>query len=197
MEGGQAKVDVHIWFKLSVFKFNFSNTVRLRIMTQESINVHCNWWITYFSVHCISDQKVRLRTVVVRSVQKVYFSPKILGKNTLVRGVQNCVSDQIQWSEISKTFDHHCSLKMLWKIIIWHLDLELDLEQTGAWNVDKLPFWPKCVLSDKSTKIGRGRFVIVCFELIRCGAMPMAMPMATVVSGGLAHVQVRPIAETF
>ena len=36
--GGQAKVDVHIWFKLQVF--NFSNTVR--IMTQESINVHCN-----------------------------------------------------------------------------------------------------------------------------------------------------------
>ena len=36
-------------------------------------------------------------------------------------------------------------------------------------TVDKLPFWPNCALSDKSTKIGRGRFV--CFELIRCGAI--------------------------
>ena len=41
---------------------------------------------TSFSAHCISDQKVRI--VVVRSVQKVYFLPKILGKNTSVRSVQ-------------------------------------------------------------------------------------------------------------
>ena len=42
--------------------------------------------IPYFSAHCISDQKVR--TVMVRSVQKVYFLPKILGENSLVRSVQ-------------------------------------------------------------------------------------------------------------
>ena len=35
--------------------------------------------------------------------------------------------------------------------------------------MDKLSFWLNCALSDKSTKIGRGRFV--CFELIRCGAI--------------------------
>ena len=42
--------------------------------------------IPYFSAHCIYDQKVR--TVVVRSVQKVYFWPLILGENPLVRSVQ-------------------------------------------------------------------------------------------------------------
>ena len=42
--------------------------------------------IPYFSAHCISDQKVR--TVVVTSVQKVYFRPLILGENSLVRSVQ-------------------------------------------------------------------------------------------------------------
>ena len=26
---------------------------------------------------------------------------------------KNCVSDQIQWSEMTKTFEHYCSLKML------------------------------------------------------------------------------------
>ena len=53
--------------------------------------------------------------------------------------------------------------------------------------MDKLSFWPNCALSDKSTKIGRGRFV--CFELIRCGA--------TVGSGGLAYFQIWSKAETF
>ena len=50
--------------------------------------------------------------------------------------------------------------------------------------MDKLSI---CALSDKSTKIGRGRFVY--FELIRCGA--------TVGSGGLAHFQICSKAETF
>ena len=31
---------------------------------------------------------------------------------------KNCVSDQIQWSEMTKIFDHYCSLKMLCQIII-------------------------------------------------------------------------------
>ena len=51
---------------------------------------------TPFSAHCISDQKVQ--TVVVRSVQKAY---------------KNCASDQIQWSEMTKIFDHYCSVKIL------------------------------------------------------------------------------------
>ena len=53
--------------------------------------------------------------------------------------------------------------------------------------MDKLSFWPNCALSDKSTKIGRGRFV--CFDLIRSGA--------TVGSGGLAYFQIWSKAETF
>ena len=57
----------------------------------------------------------------------------------------------------------------------------------AEWNVDKPSIWPNCAPSDKSTEIGRGRFV--CFELIRCGA--------TVGSGGLAHVQIWSKAETF
>ena len=63
----------------------------------------------------------------------------------------------------------------------------------AEWSVDKLPFRPNCALSDKSTKFGRGRFV--CFDLIRCEDWSHR-PMATVVSGGLAHVQVWSIAET-
>ena len=64
---------------------------------------------TPFSAHYISDQKVR--TVVVRSVRKVYFWPKILGKNTSVRSVQKLRF----WpnSEMNKIFDHYCSIKML------------------------------------------------------------------------------------
>ena len=31
---------------------------------------------------------------------------------------KNCISDQIQWSEMTKIFDHHCSLKMLCQIIM-------------------------------------------------------------------------------
>ena len=42
---------------------------------------------------------------------------------------KNRVSDQTQWSEMTKTPGHHCSLKM-WQIMIWHLDLE----QSGAWT---------------------------------------------------------------
>ena len=53
--------------------------------------------------------------------------------------------------------------------------------------MDKLSFCPNCALSDKSTEIGRVRFV--CFELIRCGAI--------VGSGGLAHVQIWSKVETF
>ena len=43
-----------------------------------------------FSAHCISDHYVsdqKVTTAVVRSAQKVYFWPKILGENTLVRSV--------------------------------------------------------------------------------------------------------------
>ena len=42
--------------------------------------------------------------------------------------------------------------------------------------MDKLSFWPNCAFSDKSTKIGKGRFA--CFELIRCGAAVGASPMS-------------------
>ena len=38
--GGQAKLDVHIWFKTKVFNFNCS--VEVRIMTPKSINMNCN-----------------------------------------------------------------------------------------------------------------------------------------------------------
>ena len=44
------------------------------------------------------------------------------------------------------------------------------------WKVDKLSFWPNCASSDKSTKVGKGRFA--CFELIRCGAAVGASPMS-------------------
>ena len=64
----------------------------------------------------------------------------------------------------------------------------------AEWSVDNLPFWPNCALSDKRIKIGRGRFV--CFELIRRGAIG-PWPQWSVGTGGLAHVQVWSVAETF
>ena len=92
-ERGSSKSGRHIWFHLTVF--NFLNMVRG--MTQESINVPCNWWITYFS-----DQKVRS-----------IFDQQFWTKIPLSEVYKNCVSDQIQLSEMTKTFGHYCSLKML------------------------------------------------------------------------------------
>ena len=95
--------------------------------------------------------------------KKCIFDQKFWAKIPWSEVYKNCVSDRIQWSEMTKTFGHYCSLKMLWQIIIWHLDLE----QSGAWI--SCHIWPNCAFSDKSTKIGIDSFV--CFELIRCGAI--------------------------
>ena len=91
-----------------------------------------NEWFTaipYFSAHCISDQE--LRTIVVRSVQKVYFRPLILGKNLLVRSVQklcfwpNSVvkNDQnfwpLLWSQnVVSNYNMTCRLRVEWKAAI-------------------------------------------------------------------------------
>ena len=60
---------------------------------------------TSFSAHCISGQKVRI--FVVRSVQKVYFLPKIPRSEVY----KSCVSDQIQWSEMTTTVVSKCYVK--------------------------------------------------------------------------------------
>ena len=85
--------------------------------------------VTPFSAHCISDQKVR--TVVVRSVQKVYFWPLILGENSLVRSVQklrfwpNSVvrNDQsfwpLLWSQnVVSNYNMTFRLRVEWKAFI-------------------------------------------------------------------------------
>ena len=80
-----------------------------------------NYMIPYFSAHCISDHCIsdqKVRTVVVRSVQNVYFLPKFWAKIPWSEAYKNCLSDQIQWSEMTKIFDYYYSLKMLCQIII-------------------------------------------------------------------------------
>ena len=37
-DGGQAKVDIHTWFKIQVFNCS----VAVGFMTPKSINIHCN-----------------------------------------------------------------------------------------------------------------------------------------------------------
>ena len=44
-EGVQAKVDVHIWFKI----FVFNCLIKVKIITPESINIYC----ILYSVNCI------------------------------------------------------------------------------------------------------------------------------------------------
>ena len=96
--------------------------------------------------------------------KKCIFDQKFWAKIPWSEVCKNCVSDQIQWSEMTKTFGHYCGLKMLWQIIIWNLDLE----ESGAWiscHFSQIVHF----LIDKSTRIGRGSFI--CFELISCGAI--------------------------
>ena len=69
---------------------------------------------------------------------------------------KNCVSDQIQWSEINKIFT--TTVSVMSENVVSNYKITFRAES----NVDKLSFLPNCALSDKSTKIGRGRFV--CFE---------------------------------
>ena len=98
---------------------------------------------------------------------------------------KNCVSDQIQWSEMTKTFGHYCSLKMLWQIIIRHLDLE----QSGAWI--SCHFGQIAHFLIKAPKLVEG--------VLYVSSSLDVEPSAHGHSGqwGLAHVQVWSIAETF
>ena len=71
---------------------------------------------------------------------------------------KNCISDQIQWSEITKISDHYCSIKMLyqkrsqqsWTAVrcvqkVYFL-LKILGENTLVRRVQKLRFWPNSVV---------------------------------------------------
>ena len=59
--------------------------------------------------------------------KKFIFDQKFWVKIPWSEGYKNCVSDQIQWLEMTKIFYHYCNLKMLCQIIKFHL------EQSGTW----------------------------------------------------------------
>ena len=52
---GKAKVDVHIWFKIYVFKFNCSITLRITIRTPKSINGHISKLCSRYGVTFFHD----------------------------------------------------------------------------------------------------------------------------------------------
>ena len=80
-----------------------------------------------------------------------------MGENTLVRSVQ-----KLRFCPISVVRNDQNFLPLLQsENVVSNYKISFRAE----WNVNKLSFWPNCALSDKSTKIGRGRFV--CFELTR------------------------------
>ena len=120
---GLAWVKVELKLKLKELKISTKLKVKLKVKRArqnifEIITLRLPEFLDYFHLqpyrccyvcllvipflpNCISDQKVR--TVVVRSVQKVYFWPKISWSEVY----KNCISDQIQWSEMTKLFDHY------------------------------------------------------------------------------------------
>ena len=112
--------DQKFWAKIPPSEV-YKNCVSYQIQWSEMTKIFGH----YFSIKMLRQKRSEQLWSVV--YKKCIFGQKFWAKIPWPEVYKNGVSDQIQWSEITKKIYHYCSLKMLCQII------KLHLEQSGTW----------------------------------------------------------------